>query len=90
VLLEQLPLRGRLGAGSTADDEALEVGWVSGRSTSGWLGGLASVVQEPGDALRLGDDGEQAHASAATRASFDVHCERLLQELSPGAIARAD
>jgi hypothetical protein len=30
------------------------------------------------DALRLGDDGEQARADAATRASFDVYREPLV------------
>jgi hypothetical protein len=39
---------------------------ISGRSSSGWLGGLTSVARESGDAPRLGDDCEQAHASAAT------------------------
>jgi hypothetical protein len=51
VLLEQFSLRRGLVGGSTTNDEALEVRRVSGRSTSGRLCGLASVAQEPGDAL---------------------------------------
>jgi hypothetical protein len=44
-----------------------------------------------GDALFVGDDGEQLHAAAAARTTEDVEVERSLQELRPrpvGAAAR--
>ena len=89
MLLEQLSLSGGLAGVSALDDEGLEVRRVTGWSSSRWLGRLSAVTEEAGNALGVGDDGEQAHAPAATRASFDVDREGLSQQLRPRTVARA-
>lgn len=74
---------------ATADDVALPVRRVTSRSSGGRLGGLAPVAQQSGDALGVGDDSQQAHASAAARTSLDIHRERPPEQLGPGSIAGA-
>jgi hypothetical protein len=48
------------------------------------LGALAELGEVAGDALQVGDDREQLHASATTRAFEHVDVERPLQQLGPG------
>ncbi len=54
---------------------ALPIRRVSSGSTLGWLGRLgrfAAVTNEARGASEIDDHGQEAHASAAARASFDV------------------
>jgi hypothetical protein len=55
----------------------------------GRLGRLAAVTKEARGASEVGDDGQEAHASTAARASFDIDAKGTLEQLCSGAIARA-
>ena len=61
----------------------------SSGSAGGGLGRLAAVTKEARGASEVGDDGQEAHASAAARASFDIDAKGAPEQLGPGAIARA-
>jgi hypothetical protein len=53
------------------------------------LGRLAAVTKEARGAGEVGDDGQQAHASAAARASFEIDAKGTLEQLRPRPVARA-
>jgi hypothetical protein len=61
----------------------------AGRLPRGRVGGFSDSVQEASDLLGVGDQGHEAHASGAARTAQDVDREAALEELGPGAIARA-
>jgi hypothetical protein len=52
------------------------------------LGGFAEVPEEPCDVLRLGDEGEKAHAAAAAGAGLDVQAEGSAEQLCPCQVTR--
>ena len=62
---------------------------IASRRPRRGLGGLAEVTEEAGDVRRLGDEGEEAHATAAPGTGLDVDAERPPEELSPRPVARA-
>jgi hypothetical protein len=68
---------------------ALPVRWGASGSARGGLGGLAAVTEEARGAGEVGDDGQQTHASAAARASFNIDAKGTLEQLRPRAVARA-
>jgi len=72
VLLEHLQLRELLGLAVASYNLALPVRRVSSGSARGGLGRLAPVTEEARGAGEVGDDGQEAHATAAARASFDI------------------
>jgi hypothetical protein len=47
------------------------------------------VTEEARGAGEVGDDGQQTHASAAPRASFNIDAKGALEQLRPRAVARA-
>jgi hypothetical protein len=55
----------------------------------GSFAGLSDAPKEPRDALRLGDHGDECHASVARRAAENLEPKGALQELSPWAIPAA-
>jgi hypothetical protein len=89
VLLEQPQLRGLLGLAVASYNLALPERRGSSGSAGGGLGRLAAVTKEARGASEVGDDGQEAHASAAARASFDIDAKGAPEQLGPGAIARA-
>jgi hypothetical protein len=72
VLFEQPQLRELLGLAVSSYNLALPVRWGASGSARGRLGRLALVTKEERGAREVGDDGQELHASAAARASFDV------------------
>ena len=55
---------------------ALPEGRIACLGSRWWLGGLAEVSEEPGDVLRLGDEGEEAHTLEKNLANSAVPGER--------------
>jgi hypothetical protein len=88
MLLEQRHLAGPFVV-SSSQDAALPIRGIASRRARWGLGGFADMSEEAGDVLGLGDEGEEAHATAAAGARFDVDAERPLQKLGPRAIARS-
>jgi hypothetical protein len=64
-----------------------QVGRPSARRPLGDGRGLPQLVEVAPDAVLLGDEGEELHASFARRALEDVDPERSLQELGPRPVA---
>jgi len=92
VLFEQPQLRGLFGLAVSSYNLynlALPIWRGSSGSARGRLGRLAAVTTQARGAREVGDDGQEAHASAAARASFDLNAKGALEQLSPGAVARA-
>lgn len=72
---------------SSSQDAALPVGGIAYRGPTRGLGGLAEVSEEPGNVLGLGDEGEQAHATATPWAGLDVDAEGSVEQLGPRPVA---
>jgi hypothetical protein len=74
VFLEQPHLRRLCGLllVSSSQDGAVRVRRSARGGSRRGFGGLAEVPEEPLDVLRLGDEGEQAHAAAAAGTGLDV------------------
>lgn len=71
---------------SCEDFLALPIRRGSSGSARGWLGRLALMTKEARGASEVGDDGQEAHASAAARASFDIDAKGAPEQLGPWAV----